>query len=101
MSTETNNNDFEKLLPLGPEPVARLEARVALLSKRRKGSSSANAALDRFLLESYAKLSDRSSSLDRQLNEVRDIQTQLREALDQATSPSMPSKTSIASAARQ
>ena len=69
MSTETNNNDFEKLLPAGPEPVARLEARVALISKRRKGSSSANAALDRFLLESYAKLSDRSSSLDRQLNE--------------------------------
>jgi hypothetical protein len=87
MSTETNNNDFEKLLPVGSETVARLEARVALMGKRRKGSSSANAALDRFLLESYAKLSDRSSSLDRQLNEVRDIQTQLREALDQATSP--------------
>jgi len=70
MSTETNKNDFEKLLPAGPEPVAHLEARLALMGKRRKGSSDTNAALDRFLLERYAKLSERSSSLDRQLNEL-------------------------------
>lgn len=87
MSTETSKNDFEKLLPAGPEPAARLEARLALISKRRKGSSDTSAALDRFLLERYAKLSERSSSLDLQLNEVRDIQARLREALDQATSP--------------
>jgi len=87
MSTETDRNDFEKLLPAGPEPAARLEARLALIGKRRKGSSDTNAALDRFLLERYVKLSERSSSLDRQLNEVRAIHAELREALEQATSP--------------
>jgi hypothetical protein len=87
MSTESNNKDLETLLPAGPESAARLEARLALIGKRRRGSSEDNATLDRFFIERYAKLSGRSSLLDQQLNDVRAIQAELREALDQATSP--------------
>ncbi len=87
MSTETNSNDFEALLPAGPESVTHLEARLALIGHRRKESRATNMALDRFLLERHAELSARNASLESQLNEVRAIQVELREMLDQATSP--------------
>lgn len=87
MSTEANTNDFETLLPAGPESVAHLEARLALIGRRRKESRATNMALDRFLLERHAELCARNASLESQLNEVRAIQAELRAMLEQATSP--------------
>ena len=86
MSTETNSNDFEALLPAGPESVIHLEARLALIGRRRKESRETNEALDRFLLERHVTLSTRNASLECQLSEVRAIHVELREMLDQATS---------------
>jgi hypothetical protein len=86
MRTETDVNNFEALLPAGPEPVTHLEARLALIDHRRKASHETSEALDRFLLERYAKLGARNASLERQLNDVSAIQAELRVMLDQATS---------------
>ena len=86
MSTESEVNDFETLLPAGPEPVAHLEARLALIGHRRKGSRETNEALDRFLVERCAQLSARNASLETQLNDVNTIQAELRMMLDQAMS---------------
>ncbi len=74
MSTESDVNDFETLLPAGPEPVAHLEARLALIGHRRKESRETNEALDRFLVERCAQLTARNASLETQLNDVNTIQ---------------------------
>ena len=86
MSTESDVNNFEALLPAGPEPITHLEARVALIGRRRKESRATNEALDRFLVERCAKLTARNVSLETQLNDVNAIQAELRVMLDQAMS---------------
>jgi proteasome-associated ATPase len=86
MSTENDVNNFETLLPAGPEPVAHLEARLALIGPRRKESRETNEALDRFLVERCAQLTARNASLETQLNDVNAIQAELRVMLDQAMS---------------
>jgi len=87
MSTDTDTNDFEGLLPAGPEPRDRLAARLALIGERRKRSREMNEALDKFLLERYAALSARHSSLKQDLEEVRATQAELRKLLDEHTAP--------------
>jgi ATP-dependent 26S proteasome regulatory subunit len=80
MSTDTDIAAFETLLPAGRESSAHLEARLALMRERRKGSGDESTALDRFLLERYARLTS-------QLDEVRTIQAKLRKELEKVMAP--------------
>jgi proteasome-associated ATPase len=91
MSTEPRTNDvegdFEALLPAGNEPRARREARLAQIGERREGSPEASAALDRFLFERIGGLMARHAARERDLDEVRATQEELRRMLDQVTAP--------------
>ena len=80
MRTDKNFAAFEALLPTGPESPATLEARLALMDEQRNGSHDASAALDRFLLERYARLTC-------QIDEIHTIQAKLRRQLEKVMAP--------------
>lgn len=87
MNTETHSNDFEGLLPTGPDHGTQQEACLKRIRARRKGLPRNGAALDRFMIESYTSLLTLHFSLKQDLEALRAAYAELRKLVDEVTAP--------------
>lgn len=87
MSTETDKNTFDGLLPSGSNTLDQQAACIELIKAQRERSPQISESLDRFLVERYAELETRCAALKSDFEEVVTIQAEFRKELEKFTDP--------------